>query len=66
MFFLLGVVLAELASVDGCVLVGAGFDDGACLDELLLDICITGGTSSTSDDDDFCSLRWRTMNTNNF
>ena len=45
--FLLGVVLALLGGVDGCGLVGAGIDDGACLDELLLDISIT------SDDDDF-------------
>ena len=46
MFFLLGVVLALLAGLDGCGLVGAGIDDGASLDELL-DICIT------SDDDEF-------------
>ena len=58
--FLLEVVLALLGGVDGCGLVGAGIDDGACLDELLLDISIT------SDDDDFFSLRWRTMNTSSF
>ena len=53
-YFLLGVVLALLAGVDGCGDVGAGIDDGAFLDELLLDICIAGGgTSSTSDDDEF-------------
>ena len=47
--FLLGVVLALLAGVDGCGLVGAGIDDGACLEELLLEICKAGGgTSSTS------------------
>ena len=46
--FLLGVVLALLAGVDGCGDVGAGIDEGAFLDELLLDISITSG-----DDDEF-------------
>ena len=60
-YFFLGVVFALLAGVDGCGDVGAGIDEGAFLDELLLDIRIT-----SDDDDEFTVCGIETMNTNNF
>ena len=42
--------MALLAGLDGCGDVGAGIDEGACLDEELDDISI--GTCSTSDEDE--------------